>query len=55
MFYDILGYIDPGTGSVILQAIIATVVGVGVTLKLFWHRILKALGLRKSAEEDNDD
>ena len=47
-FYPgVLGYIDPGTGSIIVQAIIATVIGVGVALTLFWHRVLKFLGIRK--------
>lgn len=54
LFYiEILGYIDPGTGSIILQAIVAAVVGVGVAIKLFWHRILKFLGIRKSVETDD--
>ena len=43
----ILGYIDPGTGSIILQAIIGAVVGAAIAVKLFWHRILKFLGIRK--------
>lgn len=32
-------YIDPGTGSMILQATIAAIVGSAVTIKLFWQRI----------------
>lgn len=50
---SILGYIDPGTGSIIIQAIVAAVVGIGIALKLFWHRILKFLGIRKSTNSDN--
>ncbi len=54
-FYpSILGYIDPGTGSIIIQAIIATVVGVGVALTLFWHRVLKFLGIRKSIKKNEN-
>jgi len=49
-----LGYIDPGTGSVIIQAIIAAVVGIGLSLKLFWHRILTFLGIRKTLGEDRN-
>ncbi len=41
-------YIDPGTGSVIFQALVAMVVGVGFTLKLYWNR-LKGLFGRRSA------
>jgi hypothetical protein len=32
-------YIDPGTGSYILQIVIAGLVGAAFTLKLFWKRI----------------
>jgi hypothetical protein len=32
-------YIDPGTGSMILQATIGAIVGSAVALKLFWNRI----------------
>jgi len=46
-------YIDPGTGSIIIQAIVAAVVGVGIAVKLFWHRILKFLGIRKSIKTDD--
>lgn len=48
----ILLYIDPGTGSIVLQAIIASVVGAAVAVKLFWHRILKFLGIRKDTKGD---
>jgi hypothetical protein len=50
---SILGYIDPGTGSIIIQAIVAAVVGIGIALRLFWHRILKFLGIRKTTKTDN--
>jgi hypothetical protein len=32
-------YLDPGAGSVIIQAIIAGVVGVATVVKLYWVRI----------------
>jgi hypothetical protein len=32
-------YIDPGTGSYILQIVIAGLVGAALTLKLFWRRL----------------
>jgi hypothetical protein len=33
------GYIDPGTGSYLVQIIIATVVGVSLGVKIFWKKI----------------
>lgn len=32
-------YIDPGTGSMVLQAVIAGVVGGLVVIKMYWQRI----------------
>lgn len=32
-------YLDPGSGSLLLQYIIAAVLGVGVFLRLFWGKI----------------
>ncbi len=34
-------YLDPGMGSLILQAIIGTIAGGLVILKLYWYRIKK--------------
>lgn len=34
-------YIDPGTGSILIQGIIAAIAAIGVTLKLYWHRFVK--------------
>ncbi len=39
-------YIDPGTGSMILQGIIAGVVGGLVVIKIYWQRI-KAIFSRR--------
>ena len=33
------GYIDPGTGSIILQALVGALVGVGITLKIYWEKV----------------
>jgi len=54
IFLSVLAYIDPGTGSIILQAIVASVVGAAIAVKLFWHRILKFLGLRKGRPGEPD-
>jgi hypothetical protein len=52
---QILLYIDPGTGSIILQAAVAAVVGGAVAVRLFWNRILAFFGLRKREEIDPSD
>lgn len=35
----VYAYIDPGTGSLVIQAVLAAVLTVGVTVKVFWHQI----------------
>ena len=32
-------YLDPGTGSVLLNAILAGLVGAGVTVKIYWEKL----------------
>jgi len=34
-----LGYIDPGTGSYVLQVAIAFLVGIAFSVKVFWKKI----------------
>jgi len=48
-------YLDPGSGSVILQGIIAALGAIAITLKLYWHRLLCFLGLRKRVEYSHDE
>lgn len=43
-------YLDPGTGSMLLQVILGGVAAVGVAIKIFWYRIRAALGLGKKNE-----
>ncbi|MEN8007416.1 MAG: hypothetical protein ABFS42_10400 [Candidatus Krumholzibacteriota bacterium] len=50
---DALAYLDPGTGSFLIQGVIAAVVGAGFAIKMFWHRI-KALLTGKPVAEDDD-
>ena len=46
-------YMDPGTISTLLHSVLASLVALGIALKLYWHRLLRLLGLRgKSTEAD---
>ncbi len=47
-------YIDPGSGSFVLQGIIAAILGAGVTLKLFWRRLF-GKGGGTDDDDDQDD
>lgn len=46
-----LSYIDPGTGSMLLQVIVGGVAAVAVGLKMFWGRVLEVLHIRRRDEQ----
>ncbi|MEM7234697.1 MAG: hypothetical protein AAF517_21135 [Planctomycetota bacterium] len=49
-------YLDPGTGSMILQAIVAGILGGLMAIKLFWRRIFAFFaGLVKREEPERDE
>lgn len=49
---SLAGYLDPGTGSVILQAILGGVAAAAVTAKLWWHRVTSIF--RRSERQGSD-
>jgi hypothetical protein len=57
---DVLAYLDPGTGSMLVQLIVGGFAAAGVAVKLYWRRLMRLLRIRKdepelqSAEPDRD-
>lgn len=47
-------YIDPGSGSYILQVIIAAVLGVSFFFKNFWYNVKAFFTGKKRTKEDKD-
>lgn len=47
-------YLDPGTGSMILQALIAGVAFAAVTIKMYWYKIVAFLKGEKLDEDEED-
>jgi len=47
---DAYAYIDPGSGSIILQAVVGALIGVGITVKIYWYKIKEKLSKIKSSE-----
>jgi hypothetical protein len=47
----VLAYLDPGSGSMILQMLAGGVAAVAVTAKLYWNRVLKFLHIKKDDED----
>ena len=46
----LFAYLDPGSGSMILQMLAGGVAAVAVTARLYWNRILKFLRIKKDEE-----
>ena len=51
----VFAYLDPGTGSIVLQIIAGGLAAAAVTAKLFWQRILKFLHIRLDDEPPPDE
>ena len=49
-----LAYIDPGTGSFLIQALIAALAGIGITGRLYWTKIKSMLGMGSKSNDDED-
>ena len=54
MIYTPLAYLDPGTGSLFLQLLLGGIAGLVVILKLYWHKILSFLGIRRTHSEADE-
>ena len=35
-----MAYLDPGTGTMIVQAVLGVVLGISFTAKMWWHRVI---------------
>jgi hypothetical protein len=46
-----LAYIDPASGSMLLQIILGGAAAVAVALKMWWRRVLTVLHIRKPEED----
>ena len=49
-----LAYLDPGAGSFMIQAVVAALAGIAVTIRAYWSKI-KAFFGGKAPESDPDD
>jgi hypothetical protein len=48
-------YLDPGAGSIILQVLLAGVLGIGIVARIFWKRIKSLFGKKDEAETGGED
>ena len=54
MVTDAFAYLDPGTGSMLLQVILGGVAAVAVAVKLYWHKLRAAFGMAKKEEPEDE-
>jgi hypothetical protein len=47
-----LSYLDPGSGSMLLQLILGGVAAIGVTAKFTWRRLLHTLRIRRDDDQN---
>lgn len=43
-------YLDPGAGSVILQIILAAILGIGVFIRVYWRKLKSLFPLTKKEQ-----
>ena len=54
-FGDKLAYLDPGSGSFLIQLLIAALLGVGIALRASWGKIKGIFGIKSEVDEDAED
>jgi hypothetical protein len=50
----VLAYLDPSSGSMLLQLILGGAAAAGVGLKMTWRRVLRVLHLERQRESEPD-
>ena len=51
----ILLYLDPGSGSFLIQLLIAGLAGLGLAIAVSWTRIKRFINKKKKVETDDDE
>jgi len=47
-------YLDPGTGSAVIQMVVAGVLGALFVMKMYWRKLLELIGMRTVEDPDTD-
>ena len=55
MHFTPLPYLDPGSGSMLIQIAIAAFLGLAVAIRASWGSIKKLFGAKPKTEEEDDD
>ena len=55
MDFTPLPYLDPGSGSFLIQLLIAALLGIGVAVRASWSRIKGWFGIKSQPKADDED
>jgi hypothetical protein len=55
MHFAPLPYLDPGSGSFLIQLLIAALLGLGVAVRASWGKIKGWFGIKPNVEADDED
>ena len=55
MHFTPLPYLDPGSGSFLIQLLIAALLGLGVAVRASWGKIKGWFGIKSKPKADDDD
>jgi len=55
MHFAPLPYLDPGSGSFLIQLLIATALGLAIALRASWGKIKTMFGAKPKPDTDEDD
>ena len=55
MHFSPLPYLDPGSGSFLIQLLIATLLGLAIAIRASWSRIKGWFGVKTKAEDYDDE
>lgn len=45
-------YLDPASGSMVLQLLLGGLAGLAVVIKLYWHKLLGLFGVKREEHDD---
>ena len=54
-FKTLVAYLDPGSGSLIVQILIAIVVGIAATFRIWKSRLLSLFGIKQEPKDEDED
>ncbi len=47
-------YLDPGSGSILIQLLIAALLGIGIAARSYWSTIKGWFGIKSKAEDEDE-